>query len=252
MSETGVTEFFGGLAADYDGVYDAATSSGHALRMRMNRALELIGRGPGDILDAGMGPGRLVAALDRAGWRVSGVDATAEMVEIARARVSAARDRFAVAPIEALPFPDEAFDAVVATGVLEYADPARALRELSRVLRPGGLSVISYPNPSGVYGIWKTRLFYPLVRLAKRALRRGPLGFPRGAGTIRPHEFRFMLAERGLELEAFVYTSYTPLLSPLDEWLPRISVRLGELLEGSGERLGRRWAGQIVYAARKR
>jgi SAM-dependent methyltransferase len=252
VTEAGVTEFFGGLASGYDAAYDAGTPNGHALRVRMARAVELLGPGPGDVLDAGMGPGRLASELDGAGWTVFGIDPTPEMVEIARRRVRGAGDRFTVAPIEALPFPDESFDAVVATGVLEYADPGHALLELARVLRPAGRAVVSYPNQSAIYGIWKTRVFYPLVRIVKRVLRRGSLGFPRGAGMVAPDEFEAMLSARGLELERLVYTSYMPVVAPLDEWVPRAAVWLCARLEGSGERLGRRLAGQIVYSARKR
>ena len=66
-----------------------------------------------------------------------GVDASAEMVALARERLPDARDRLAQGSVEELPFEDASFDAVAATGVLEYADVPRALGELARVLRPG-------------------------------------------------------------------------------------------------------------------
>jgi SAM-dependent methyltransferase len=150
-----------------------------------------------------------------------------------------------------LPFPDDSFDAVAATGVLEYVDTRRALDELARVLRPGGRAVVSYPNPDSIYGKWKVRVFYIAVRALKRALRRPGLAFPAGSGRIAPKRFATLLRDAGLSLEAVEYTSFLPLLSPLDQLLPRTAVRAGERLEGSGSRLGRRLATQVVYAARK-
>ena len=99
------------------------------------------------MLDAGMGPGRLTAELDKRGWTVWGVDGSANMVSLARARVPKAADRLLEARIERLPFGDDRFDAVVSTGVLGYVDDLEvALRELARVLRPGGRLVFSVGN----------------------------------------------------------------------------------------------------------
>ena len=163
--------FFGDRAAFYDDRYDLHDADGHALRARMSVALTLVGSGPGQVLDAGMGPGRLCAGLANQGWTVSGVDAADEMVAVARRRLPDAAARLVKAEIEVLPFPDAMFDAVTATGVLEYANVPRALAELARVLRPDGLAVVSYPNPHALYGIWKSRFWYAGIRGAKRALR---------------------------------------------------------------------------------
>src|SRR5690242_2504292 len=138
------------------------------LRTRMAAVLRRSGDGPGAALDAGMGPGRQWVALAARGWTVSGVDASEEMVDAARARLPEAHDRLLVAPIEALPFADDSFDLVTATGVLEYAAVPAALAEIARVLRPGGRAVVSYPNPRAVFGMWKTRAWYPAVRAGKR------------------------------------------------------------------------------------
>ena len=78
---------FDAEAARYDAAYDASGAPGRALRDRLATVLELAGDGPGDVLDAGMGPGRLLAALERRSWRVSGVDVSAEMLALARARL---------------------------------------------------------------------------------------------------------------------------------------------------------------------
>ena len=73
-------------ADTYDQAYEAPGSDGHALRARLRVTLELAGHGPGDALDVGMGPGRLVAELAARGWRPSGIDVAPQMVASARRR----------------------------------------------------------------------------------------------------------------------------------------------------------------------
>jgi demethylmenaquinone methyltransferase/2-methoxy-6-polyprenyl-1,4-benzoquinol methylase len=87
--------------------------------------------------------------------RVLGVDFSAPMVELGRRKAAMAgvADRvfLSVAPAEALPFPDGAFDAAtVAFGLRNVPDRQRALAEMHRVLRPGGRGVIlEFTTPPG-------------------------------------------------------------------------------------------------------
>jgi len=101
---------------------------------------------PGDaVLDIGCGAGvdSLVAGhLVGAGGRVVGIDVTPAMIEKARAhqaRLGLANVTFQVADAEALPFPDNDFDAVISNGVFNLTlNKAKALAEVHRVLKPGG------------------------------------------------------------------------------------------------------------------
>lgn len=102
-----------------------------------------------DVLDAGCGSGPLSAWLAGQGGRVAGIDASPRMIELARARALPGAS-FAVADLGApLPFRDGAFDVVVASLVLHYLhDWVAPLRELRRVLRPGGALVCSTHHPA--------------------------------------------------------------------------------------------------------
>jgi SAM-dependent methyltransferase len=91
-------------------------------------------------LDVGCGPGALTAALaERLGpASVCGVDPSAAFVRACRARVPGAE--VVVAPAEALPFADAAFDAALSQLVVNFMDDADAgVGEMARVTRPGGI-----------------------------------------------------------------------------------------------------------------
>jgi ubiquinone/menaquinone biosynthesis C-methylase UbiE len=93
------------------------------------------------VLDVGCGTGSLSAALLLAGpaIQVLGVDPVPAYVAFARQAVGESRAEFQTSTVEELPFPEAAFDAVLACLVLqEVADPARALLEMVRVTRAGG------------------------------------------------------------------------------------------------------------------
>lgn len=100
------------------------------------------------LLDAGCGPGTITLDLAKgvAPGEVVGIDQGPEQIEAARqhaAQQQAKQVRFEVADICALPFPDNSFDAVYCNGVLAHLQhPEQAVRELYRVLKPGGVAGI--------------------------------------------------------------------------------------------------------------
>ncbi|MEU4238498.1 methyltransferase domain-containing protein [Actinoplanes sp. NPDC026619] len=114
--------------------------------------------GPGDrLLDAGTGTGTVAALALARSAHVTAVDAEPTMVDLTRRRLPAAEIHQAVLP--ELPFADAAFDAAVANFVINHVgDPAAAVRELLRVVRPGGhLAVTIWPNPSPpAQQLWST------------------------------------------------------------------------------------------------
>jgi SAM-dependent methyltransferase len=113
--------------------------------------LELVGEVTGkQVLDAGCGPGLSTAELVAGGADVVAFDESAEMVRLAQTRLRGTADvrRASLAePLEWLV--DESFDVIVMALVLHYLDDrAAALRELHRVLRPGGRLVLSVHHPT--------------------------------------------------------------------------------------------------------
>lgn len=107
-----------------------------------------VGRGH-DVLDAGTGPGTVAALACARGATVVAVDAEPDMLTLARRQVPDAEVRQATLPH--LPFADRSFDAAVANFVINHVgDPAAAIAELRRVVRPGGriaVTIWPYPQP---------------------------------------------------------------------------------------------------------
>jgi ubiquinone/menaquinone biosynthesis C-methylase UbiE/catechol 2,3-dioxygenase-like lactoylglutathione lyase family enzyme len=216
-------------AARWDASYDAPTTRGHWQRARLEAAVRLVGDGPGSLLEVGVGSGRLLARLAERGWDVAGIDAAPRMLELARERMPGAR--LEVARAEELPFADASFDAVVAVGVLEYGDLEASLRELARVLRPGGRAVVGVRNSAAPTVAWSARVMHPLARRVKRV---APFGRRLPSSTRRPPSFERLseqLERVGLSVERVENVGAAVLPDPLDR-LP-LAYRVARAAEAS-------------------
>ncbi|HEY0639898.1 MAG TPA: class I SAM-dependent methyltransferase [Pseudonocardiaceae bacterium] len=113
------------------------------------------------ILDAGCGSGPLSAALRGRGAVVTGIDASAGMLALARRRLGDDVALHVADLRDPLPFADGAFDDVVASLVLHYLeDWGPTLAEMRRVLRPGGRLIASVQHPFVDYAIQNPRPNY--------------------------------------------------------------------------------------------
>lgn len=101
-------------------------------------------------LDVGCGSGMAAQMAGELGANVSGIDASAAMLDIARERSSAAE--FQVSDLETLPFDDDSFDVVTGFNSFQYAaNPGAALAEARRVTKPGGMvSMMTWGDPEGM------------------------------------------------------------------------------------------------------
>src|SRR3989344_538352 len=164
--QTRVIDYFNERPAAYAAAYQAGTSEGHAFRSRQKSLLNLLGSGPGRVLDIGCGPGVMTAEIATRGWEYCGVDLSPQMIAVATAKFANRPGiNFAVGAVEKLNFPDHHFDALVAMGLVEYlADEDAALFELRRVLKPNGIFLVSIPNWWSPARMWDRWLLAPLAR----------------------------------------------------------------------------------------
>lgn len=147
-------ELFAPLGPTYDR-YAALLSFGQDPRWR-RFLVSRVEAGPADtVLDVATGTAAVAIELvRRRGCSVVGVDQSPEMLAAARARLLLAaateRVRLVEARAEQLPFEDASFDALTFTYLLRYVDdPAATLRELGRVVRPGGtIASLEFAVPS--------------------------------------------------------------------------------------------------------
>jgi ubiquinone/menaquinone biosynthesis C-methylase UbiE len=252
---TGVNDFFDQNVADYESKH-----YGHGVRsfmtVRQRRVMELVdklhlSRGAA-VLDAGCGPGYLLEALARRGFQVSGMDGSDRMLESAEARLRAAQPDFPFTlkqgDIERLPFEDAQFDLVLSTGVIEYLQgDATVLREMHRVLRPGGILVLPVTN------LWSpVNAFDGIIEFLKRqAWFRRPFNLVwegLGHGALlprnfhvrkhRPASFRHSLAQAGFTLKEDLYFHFLPCPRPFERLLPNLSNRIGAWMDAHLARSG--------------
>lgn len=221
----------------------------------------LADRPGGDLLDVGCGPGVMVRKLlDARGgdFRITAVDSSPAMVH-ACARQASARERVrtAVGRIEQIPFPDNAFDVVLAMGVLEYTDLPQALAEIARVARPGGLVLVTMLNPVSPYRFVQWHVHWPLLRFiaAAQTLLRVPLHRRRqppsetGIVAYRARTLRRMLTAAGLHVDDTVYFDATLSLPPLEKIARRFAHRWRTHPERTVSRGPRRLLGSAYLVA---
>lgn len=150
------------VAPNLDAYQEARPSFlGHCYQKRMDICLNWLQESrltPSSIvLDAGCGASPLVQRLTELGYKAWGFDHSFKMLQDAHPDP---QGRFVQGDVEALPFPDEAFDAVVCLGVLDYLPSDDiALRELSRVTRKGGILMLSLPQKVNVPAIVEFALY---------------------------------------------------------------------------------------------
>src|SRR5712691_10936846 len=134
---------FDRIARRYD-LVNTVLSLGTDGGWRRRAARETSLKAGGSALDVACGSGKLTAELARIGGakgRVVGLDFSPEMIAIARLRHPGIE--FMEGDALSLPFEDASFDAAtIAFGLRNLADPVRGLREMTRVLKPGGRAVV--------------------------------------------------------------------------------------------------------------
>lgn len=143
-----------------------------------------------DLLDAGCGAGLVVRLAADRGAVVSGLDASAPLLDVARDRTPAADLR--TGDMEELPYPGGTFDIVTSFNAIQYAtDPAAAVRELARVCRPGGQVAI---------GIWgdPARCETEALFARLRSLTPPPPGTPAPLAASDPGVVEGLLEKAGL------------------------------------------------------
>jgi len=198
--------------------------------------LEMLDSEKGLLLDIGCAAGAEFEPLLARGFQIVGLDYAPEMLRLAQQRYGASDGvHLCRADAESLPFPDASFDQVVCLGVFEYLSTYdRGLDEIRRVLRPGGVAILSLPTRISL-----DRLSYNLIhmtavpawRMVKRLMGKRTSGQPAGRRWNRciPWQVPALLRRYGLEPKNSAYSGF--LLFPLGQVWPAAEFRLFSLME---------------------
>lgn len=218
LEETQVEAMFDRIAGLYDRMNTVMTAGLHHHWRR--RAADLAALTPGDrALDVATGTGDLALELSgrvAPGGEVVASDFSERMLAIARAKATArpgAAVRFETANALALPYADDEFDAAtVGFGARNFSDLAQGLREMTRVVHPGGRVVVlemttpQRPPLSTFFRLWFDRVVPVLGRLAG-----DPEAYDYLPSSVRrfpgPSELAAVMSKSGLRDIRYVLTA---------------------------------------------
>jgi ubiquinone/menaquinone biosynthesis C-methylase UbiE len=214
----------------------------------------------GDLLDVGCGPGMMVRHLiqSRPGdFRITAIDRSPAMISACAANVGGATGvAMLVGRVEAIPLPDASIDVALAMGVLEYADAAAGLAEMARVIRPGGLVIVTMLNPVSPYRLFEWHVYWPLrrvLRAVETALRipaeKRHGAMDTGIHAYRERQLREMLTSFDLRPVDVAYYDVTPLVPPIDRLVRRWARSWKKRPERTISRGWRRWLGTAYLIA---
>jgi ubiquinone/menaquinone biosynthesis C-methylase UbiE len=222
-------EFHRETASFYDAEVTATYAVYHRLLLEpyLDRLAEKLGSARA--LDLGCGTGVVSCALAQRGFDVLGVDHSQDMLAIAEQKIAAAnvrgKCRFVVGDVRELAIGDDQFECVTCQGLLHHlGDFEPCLRELERVLRPGGYFYISEPCSDATALHRALRALWRLVRV-----RRQPPESETPESVEEPisaRDLRAALGRLGLEFEMQFLTQLLPLRAVLPEHLYVLAVRL--------------------------
>ena len=196
----GVRSMFDRIAPVYDAMNHVMTAG---LDRRWRRSTVAAVVRPGDrVLDACCGTGDLAIAAAAAGGKVTGVDFSKPMLE--RARGKAPEIEWIEGDALALPFEDGSFDAAtVGFGVRNLSDLEAGLRELRRVLRPGGrVAILEITRPQGLLAPFYRFWFDGVIPVAGKVLPGGSAYAYLPASVKRfpdPHGLAKLMDEAGFD-----------------------------------------------------
>ncbi|HHT9118146.1 MAG TPA: methyltransferase domain-containing protein, partial [Candidatus Hypogeohydataceae bacterium YC38] len=203
----GVKELFSRYAEGRDNTLASNPFWAYEDKVRQQAVFELLRPAPGErILEVGCGSGRDMILFSSKGARYVGLDYDYKIVGVAKKKLVKEKGMgtLTVADATELPFKDCSFDKVSCSEVLEHIpEYKKALKEINRVLRPGGKATLTLPNRHSFKGLarWYRSLMY-------RVFNRSDL-HPYDEWKTRK-ELKMALRESGLEVQEEMGVNFIP------------------------------------------
>jgi 2-polyprenyl-3-methyl-5-hydroxy-6-metoxy-1,4-benzoquinol methylase len=218
------------ISGDWSRLYSVSDGNSYHFQVRRARVLELLPEKLGHVLDVGMGPGVIVEQVLKRGGTFNGVDLSPAMVREAREKYGQLEGvSFREGNVEAIDAADNSYDQVLAIAVIEYLKtPDRALAEIARVLKPGGVAIVTVPKRSHIDRL-TIGATAPFRALARAIAGSGTDNLPRL--RLQPSELDAAAQRAGLILEGGAQYHFTPLPYPLPRFAPSLMMRLNAPFE---------------------
>jgi len=169
-------EFWSHVASRYDQVVDLqiGPNTRSMVRERVGREGRL-----GNLVEFGCGTGFYTEVLADKADRVTATDLSAGMLALAQQRIAATNVTFQVEDGHQTSFVDGAFDTAFMSLVLHFTEPDRTLAEMRRILKPGGMLIVSNLDPGALSGLDRARC---MVRILYHGIAGYRLKPPKGFG----------------------------------------------------------------------
>ncbi|MBU1078209.1 MAG: methyltransferase domain-containing protein [Spirochaetes bacterium] len=189
-------------------------------------------------MDMGCGAGQLLPVLFDLGYKPYGIDISSDMVDLSKKLCSKydVKAEVKVGDTENLDYPDNYFDLYVAMGVIEYMDEDEPmLKEIMRVLCPGGLAIITTRNVCSIHVRWRT--FYRkyieqnIKNLIRVIIGRKPVFYRAISREHNPDRFKRKLQNMSFKILDERYAHFHTLFAPLNSWFSPIEAVFGKIME---------------------
>jgi 2-polyprenyl-3-methyl-5-hydroxy-6-metoxy-1,4-benzoquinol methylase len=264
--EEEVIQHFDENAGSYRDAYEGELPPAHFFKRRQEIIMSLLSSlSRGKLLDVGCGPGLMAGPCTNQGFLYFGTDISKRMIGECRQMSSSPHSAsFLVSKMQSLPFSDNFFDVLLCMGALEYVPATQevaARTEMIRVLKPGGLLIISHLNQLSLYWLWD-RFVYKKIRSIvgpiKVALKSVVFGGPQryNVEEVPIREFtvnssRHILASHGATVIETLYFGFNVFPPPLDRKFPRAALWAAKVSESVLNRRLRGLAMAFIIMARK-
>lgn len=187
------SEFWSKVAEKYDQVVDLQIGPNTRPMVRERLAQE--GR-LGTLAEFGCGTGYYTPVLADRADTVVATDISAGMLALARSQIKAANVTFQTEDIQETSFLDGTFDTTFMSLVLHFTDAERTLMEMRRILKPGGMLILSNLDPGALRGLDRVRSFMRILYRGVTGYRvKPPKGF--GKNVMTEQELARLLSKVG-------------------------------------------------------